>query len=139
MKIDKSQIKTLEVIWEDRKRTLFGLPISFTKYTLNEEELAIKTGFLNINKDEVKLYRILDISERRTLGQRIFGIGTLHICSSDKSLGEFDIRNIKQVDAVKQLLSQNVEKQRELKRVSSREFMTDGHEDFDDQEDINDH
>ena len=125
MKIDKSLIKNLEIIWEDKKRTIFGLPLSFTKYSLNEEALIIKTGFLNTNEDDVKLYRILDLSVKRSLFQKMFGIGSIYINSSDKSLGEFVIKNVKDVNTVKQLLSQSVERQRELKRVSSREFMVD--------------
>ena len=33
------------VIWSDRKRTLFGLPLSFTKYILTEDRLFVQTGF----------------------------------------------------------------------------------------------
>ena len=55
----------------------------------------------------------------------MLGVGTIYVNSSDRSLGEFEIKNIKDVDVIKQLLSQNVERQRELKRVSSREFMVD--------------
>ena len=125
MKIDKSQLKNLEIIWEDKKRTIFGLPISFTTYKLNKETLIIKTGWLNTNEDDVKLYRILDLSVNKSFIQRIFGVGTIKINSSDKSLGEFEIKNVKEVDTVKQLISQNVEEQRELKRISGREFMVD--------------
>ena len=125
MKIDKSQLKNLEIIWEDKKRTIFGLPISFTTYKLNKETLIIKTGWLNTNEDDIKLYRILDLSVKKSFMQRIFGVGTIKINSSDKSLGEFEIKNVKEVDTVKQLISQNVEEQRELKRISGREFMVD--------------
>ena len=125
MKIDKSQLKILEIIWEDKKRTLFGLPISFTTYKLNKETLIIKTGWLNTNEDDIKLYRILDLSVKTSFIQRILGVGTIKINSSDKSLGEFEIKNVKEVDTVKQLISQNVEEQRELKRISGREFMVD--------------
>ena len=125
MKIDKSQLKNLEIIWEDKKRTIFGLPISFTTYKLNKEALIIKTGWLNTNEDDIKLYRILDLSVKKSFMQRIFGVGTIKINSSDKSLGEFEIKNVKEVDTVKQLISQNVEEQRELKRISGREFMVD--------------
>ena len=36
-----------EYIWKDRKRTIFGLPLSFTVYKLTEEKLIIETGFLS--------------------------------------------------------------------------------------------
>ena len=64
----------MNIIWKDRKRTLFGLPLSFTKYELTEDRLFIKTGLLTQKEDEVRLYRIMDIGLTRTLGQRIFGV-----------------------------------------------------------------
>ena len=120
-----------EYKWRERKRTLFGLPLSFTKYELDEERLFIKTGVLTQKEDEVRLYRIMDLSLTRTLGQRIFGVGTIHCCSADKTTPEFDIKNIKNSEKVKEMLSDLIETQRTKKRVSSREFMTTDGDDFD--------
>lgn len=120
----------MEYLWSDRKRTLFGLPLSFTKYMLSEERLFIEQGFLNKKEDEVRLYRIMDVSLTRSLGQRIFGIGTIHCCSADKSMGDFDIVSIKNPKDVKELLSQQIETQRDAKRVTNREFMEDIHDDL---------
>lgn len=111
------------IIWRDRKRTIFGLPWSFTKYSMTEEKLFVKTGVFSTNEEEVRLYRILDVTLKRSLGERIFGLGTIHCCAADKSTPEFDIRRIKNSEEVKTRLSDLIEKQRELKRVSSREFM----------------
>lgn len=112
-----------DVLWEDRKRTFLGLPWSFTRYSITSEKLLIDVGFLRRNEEEIRLYRILDITLRRSLYQRIFGIGTIHCCSADKSTPEFDIKNVKRPIEVKNLLSDLVEIEREKKRVSSREFM----------------
>lgn len=115
----------MEILWKDRKRTIFGLPLSFTKYYLDEERLFIESGFLNSKEDEVRLYRITDISLTRTLGQKLFGIGSIKCCSADKTLGDFIIKNIKNPKEVKEQISELVEKQRDAKRVSSREFLGD--------------
>ena len=120
-----------KVLWNDRKRIIFGLPWTFTKYKLTEEKLTIQTGFLNIRQEEIRLYRIMDVTLNRTLGQRIFKLGTIHCCSADKSTPEFDIKNIKNSEAVKELLSDKVEKERQRKRVSSREYMV-ADDDYDD-------
>jgi len=119
----------IEFIWKDRKRILFGLPWSFTIYKLTEEKLYVETGFLSKKEEEIRLYRIMDLTLNRPLSQRIFGLGTIHCCSADKSTPEFDIRRIKNAREIKNLLSDLVEKQREAKRVVGREFMSDG--DFD--------
>ncbi|MDE6759813.1 MAG: PH domain-containing protein [Lachnospiraceae bacterium] len=118
----------MDYVWSDRKRTLFGLPLSFTKYMLSEERLFIEQGFLNKKEDEVRLYRIMDVSLTRSFGQRIFGVGTIHCCSADKSLGDFDILSVKNPKDVKEQLSQLVEAQRDAKRVTNREYMDDDHE-----------
>ena len=121
----------MEILWKDRKRTIFGLPLSFTKYSLDEERLFIESGFLNSKEDEVRLYRITDISLTRTLGQKLFGIGSIKCCSADKTLGDFIIKNIKNPKEVKEKISELVEKQRDAKRVSSREFLDDTSDDLD--------
>lgn len=110
-------------VWTDRKRTVFGLPLSFTVYKLTEEKLLVESGFLSKNEEEVRLYRIMDLTLRRPLFQRMFGVGTIHCCSADKSTPEFDIVKIKNAEDVKNMLSDMVEKQREAKRVAGREFM----------------
>lgn len=113
----------MEILWEDRKRPFLGLPISFTKYRLSEDRLFINTGFFTLKEDEIRLYRILDIEFTATLYQRIFGIGTLKVKSSDKSAGNFEIKHIKKPRDVKELLSERVEDERDKKRVVNREMM----------------
>lgn len=126
-------MKKTEYVWRDRKRTIFGLPWSFTVYKLTEEKLMIETGFFNKKEEEVRLYRVMDLTLNRPLGQRLWGLGTIHCCTGDKSTPEFDIKKIKNAREVKELLSDMVEQQREAKRVVGREFMSDdGHTgDFD--------
>ncbi len=114
-----------EYIWDERKRTIFGLPWTFTVYKLTEEKLLIETGFLSKKQEEIRLYRIMDLTLNRPLGQRIFGLGTIHCCTGDKSTPEFDIAKIKNSERVKNLISDMVERQRDKKRISTREFMED--------------
>ncbi|MBQ8642173.1 MAG: PH domain-containing protein [Clostridia bacterium] len=111
------------VLWRERKRTLFGLPLSFTVYTLTETKLFIKTGLFNIREEEIRLYRILDITLSRTLEERIFGLGTIHCCTADKTTPEFDIKRIKNCKEIRTLLSDQVEEERNSRYVGVREFM----------------
>lgn len=121
------------IVWEDRKRVWCGLPWTFTKYELSKEKLIINTGFFTQNQDEVRLYRILDLSLKRSLIQRMFGLGTIYCHSVDKTLKNFEIKNIKDSENVKNMLSDLIEEARRANRVSSREFMTEM--DDDDQDD----
>ena len=133
----KEKRPEVEYVWKDRKRTFLGLPWSFTRYALSEEILYIKTGFFTTVEDEIRLYRILDVSFRQNLGQKLVGVGSIHICSSDKTMGDFTIQSVKHPRDVKRTLSDLVEKERQAKRVSSREFIS-GH-DYDGDDDFHDH
>ena len=110
-------------VWKDRKRIFFGLPWTFTKYSVTEEKLYIKTGVFSTREDEVRLYRIMDVTLKRKFWARLCGLGTVHCCSADKSTPEFDLLHIKKSKEVKDMLSDMVEQQREKKRITSREFM----------------
>lgn len=125
-----------DLLWRERKRLLFfGLPWTFTVYRLTKDRLLIKRGFFTTREDEVRLYRIMDISLRRTLIQKMFGLGTIQCHTSDKTMGDFEIINIKKSYEVKNMLSDLIEKERMEKRVSNREFISDAECDLDFMED----
>ena len=112
-----------EIKWKDRKRIIFGLPWSFTRYRLTDDKLIVSTGIFSINEEEIRLYRIMDVTLKRSLGERLWGLGTIHICSSDKTTPEIDIKRVRQSADVKEMLSDMVEAARKKNRVSAREFM----------------
>lgn len=116
-------VEKVQYKWKDRKRIIFGLPWSFTRYRLTDDKLIISTGLFSIREEEIRLYRIMDITLKRTLGDRLWGLGTIHVCSSDKTTPEFDIKRIRQSVDVKEMLSDMVETARRKNRVSAREFM----------------
>lgn len=112
-------------LWRERKRTVFGLPLSFTTYTLTDTRLIIKKGIFNISEEEIRLYRILDITLKRSFEERIFGLGTIHLCTADQSTPEIDIARIKNSREVRTLLSDRVEEERSERYVGIREYMDD--------------
>jgi len=130
---------SIEYLWCDRLRHL-GLPLSFTRYSLSKDRLFLETGLLNTKCEEVLLYRVRDISLSISLGQRIFGVGTVTIQSSDKSLPVLTLKNIKQPRAVKELVHQTVEEMKIARRMRTTEIMDDGcdHDDLHDIEDTDD-
>ncbi len=121
----------MKEIWTDKKRGLFGLPLSFTRYTLTEDRLYIRTGVFTRVEDEIWLYRILDVTLRQTLWQRIDRVGSIHCCSSDASQKEFTLENVKNSKEVKELLSNMIETQRERKRVYFHETLASDPDDND--------
>ena len=131
-------MEKLNIIWKDRKRPIFGLPLSFTKYILLEDKLLINTGLLSTKQEEIKLYRIMDVTLKRSFIQKIFGVGTIHCCSADKTTPEFDIGDIKKAFEVKEKISKMAEEQRDKKRITGREIFVDSSED-DAEDELDDH
>jgi len=122
----------IDLIWKDKKR-YFGLPLSFTRYSMSEDRLFLSVGFLNIKDDEVLLYRIRDITTGRSLWQRLFGVGTVTVVSSDKTMPSLQLKNIKNPVQVKELLHRQVEEMKIRRRVRVGEIMT---SDMDDDGDL---
>ncbi len=118
-------MKNTGYIWHDKKRIAFGLPWTFTTYTLTEDRLIVKRGVLNTSEDEIRLYRILDITLVRSFWERVFGLGSLHLYTADKSAVEMDILHIKSPREVRTLLSDKVEEERSARYVGVREYMGD--------------
>lgn len=115
--------KILE-IWHDRKRIL-GMPITFTRYALSEDRLFLKRGFINVRHDEILLYRIRDLRVTINLWQRFFGVGTVAVISTDKSIPEVELKNIKQPNEVKELIHEYVEKMKIERRMRIGEMSMD--------------
>lgn len=124
-KNESDQVKNLlvdeEILWKDRKRYL-GLPISFTVYSLDNNRLYLKKGFFNSVTDELLLYRILDVKLSRSLGQKIFGVGTIVLSTADQSNPILTIKNVRNSDRTRKLLSNIVERERNEKRIMGKEM-----------------
>jgi len=115
-------------IWKDRKR-FWGMPLSFTRYALSEDRLFLSVGFLNIQDEEILLYRIRDISSHRSLWQRMCGVGTVTVTSSDKTHPTLVLKNIKHPLDVKEMLHNQVEEMKLRRRVRVGEVMGMGEDD----------
>lgn len=114
----------IEYIWKDRKR-YFGMPLSFTRYALSNDRLFLSVGCLSIQDEEVLLYRVRDIDTSRSLWQRLFGVGTVTVMSSDKSMPTLVLKNVKDPIGVKEMIHQQVEQIKIERRVRFGEIMTD--------------
>ena len=111
----------IEYLWRDKKR-YFGIPCSFTTYSLSSDRLFIKTGMLNERQEEILLYRIKDITTTRSLGQKIFGVGSITLNTNDTSTPTITIKNIKDVEAVKEQIHEKVEKAKNSRGMAVTEI-----------------
>ena len=119
-----------EVKWRDRKHHLW-FPFSFTIYEVRNERLYVQRGLFSTSFDETLLYRVTDLRLTRTLGQKIFGTGTIAVYTKVDTAREILLENIKHSKEVKAYLSELIETIRDQKNVVGKEFygagMMDGH------------
>lgn len=118
-------MKKITYIWQDRKRTFLGLPLSFTKYMLTEDRLFVEKGFLNSVLDEENLYRVRDVRVTRSLGQKLFGLGTVTVYSTDASNGETVLQSIKHPIEVKEEIVRLVDEARKKHNIRASEMLMD--------------
>ncbi len=114
----------IEYLWKDRKRVL-GMPITFTRYMMSEDRVFLETGLLHLKQEELLLYRVRDLSLSISLGQRIFGVGTVTLQSSDKTTPMLVLKNIKRPREVKEILHRQVELMKQTRRIRVGEVMGD--------------
>ncbi len=117
-------------LWTDRKRFM-GMPLSFTRYALSEDRLFLSVGFLSIKDEEVLLYRVRDITTRRSLWQRIFGVGSVTILSSDRTQPSITLKNIKRPMEIKELIHECVEEMKRRRRMRVGEVLSSGYDEAD--------
>ena len=115
-----------EILWTDKKRPLFGLPLSFTRYTLYRDRLYVIVKILSVKEEEIRLYRIIDITLHKSLFARIFGVGSIVCNSADATTPILEIKNVKNPEKVRTLLSELVEQYRDEKNITTGEFIRTG-------------
>lgn len=115
-----------EYIWTDKKRTIFGLPISFTRYFLTETKFITRKGFLKIVEDELELYRVIDKKLVLPLGQRMFKCGTISMNVKDIDTPIKDILCIKKPRIVLDLIDKQININRDKYRVRGRDMIGHG-------------
>ena len=113
-------MKKLEYKWQDRKRTFLGLPLSFTKYMLTEDRIFVERGFLNSVLDEENLYRVRDVRVTRSLGEKIFKLGTVTVYATN---GETVLQSIKRPIEVKEEIVRLVEEARKKHGIRASEML----------------
>lgn len=116
--------KMFDIIWKDRRRWFFGKEqFSFTKYKLTVEKIYVDSGMILKRRDEIRLYRILDVSVCFSFYDRIFKTGTVIVISSDSTCPKLRIEKIKNAYNVAEAISEYVERERKEKQIRSTEFI----------------
>lgn len=102
----------------ERKRIMFfGLPFTFTKYSIGPEKLNIKRGFLSITEDDAYMYKVQDVRLTKSFWERIFHLGTIICFTGDTTDPKLELKHIKHSNEIKEYLLSASEEARLRRRT----------------------
>lgn len=94
-----------EIRYKERKRILFfGLPWTFTRYTLTDELLTVNEGLFTVQENDCYMYKVQDVKMTATLMERIFGLGTIVCYTGDVTNPELKLIHVKHAKEIKSYL-----------------------------------
>jgi uncharacterized membrane protein YdbT with pleckstrin-like domain len=102
----------------ERKRWLFfGLPFTFTTYTVKDDLITVNRGFFSKVENDCFMYKVQDVTLKRTLVERIFGLGTIVCYTGDVTDSVLMIEHIKNSKEVKKFILEQSEIERSKRRT----------------------
>ncbi len=109
---------TAMIKFVERKRWVFlGLPFTFTVYTVKEDLITVQKGFLNKKENDCYMYKVQDVELLRSLGERIFGLGTVKCYTGDTTDPELYLTHIRNAKEIKDFILEVSEKARQKRRT----------------------
>lgn len=104
--------------YQEKKRILFfGLPWTFTWYTIGEELLTVKKGLLKTEEDDCYMYKIQDVKMTTSLLERVFGLATLICYAGDTTDPQIPLTHIKNAKEIKGFILEASEEARRKRRT----------------------
>lgn len=114
------------MIYTEKKRCLlFGLPLSFTTYNINEELISVSSGLLSKTENDSYLYKVVDVRLEQSFLERLFGLGTVHCFGGDVTDPSLRLKHIRRAREIKDYIFRQSEAER-LKRRTMNTMNIDG-------------
>lgn len=102
----------------------FGLPLSFTTYELTEDFLIIREGLFTSDETQIKLFKITDVHLRRTLFDRLLGLGSIELFTTDSHDNVIFLKSIKTPSRVRDLINKYSLESVKRNRITQNQMFT---------------
>ena len=102
----------------ERKRwVFFGLPFTFTKYTVKEDMVTIQSGFFKTIENDCYMYKIQDVELSASLIEKCFGLATITCFTGDTTHPKLILTHIKNARVIKEFILRESEAARIKRRT----------------------
>jgi uncharacterized membrane protein YdbT with pleckstrin-like domain len=78
------------------------LVLKLVRYELTQERIRVRSGVFTRHLEEIEIYRVKDTELSIPLWQRLVGIGTLRVISSDHTNPNLPLRGIADPESVRE-------------------------------------
>jgi hypothetical protein len=106
------------ILWEGRP----FLSIR-TRYVITNQRVRIIEGLLGKEREDIEMVRIQDLDQRQTIRERMFNLGDIVLRTHDPSHPQAVLNNVRDPEAVHEIIRRGVLKAREKYRLTFQEEM----------------
>ena len=100
-----------------------GYLVASTRYRLTTQRLFAETGLIAKNLEEVELFRVKDVTLRQGVLDRLLGVGTVTVLSTDDTAPELELAGIRDPLAAKEVLRTAFRAARQREGLRTGEFI----------------
>lgn len=93
----------------------------YTNYAITSQRIIIGKGVLNRRYEEIELFRVRDVSIKRSFFQRLTGLGTVFVISRDMTQPECRLRHVGKPFKVVDILRKGVYAAKEARGLREME------------------
>lgn len=93
------------------------LRVKCIRYELTSERIILSSGILSKSTEELELFRVKDSKLLQPLSQRIFGLGTIHLVTTDATTPVLILPAISGAADVREMIRKHVNTMRDRKKV----------------------
>ena len=106
----------------------FGLPWTFTSYTITDEIITVDAGLLNKQENDCYMYKVIDVRLESSLLERIFGLGTVHCFTGDVTDQDLKLLHIRHAKEIKDFILKQSEQERMKRKTLNMQHLDGSHE-----------